>query len=166
MTKPKIKIEGDNLIRVADGARWSNAVMDWVLPRSKRKGVTEWAPARLGPMPKVPAPEGTHIAYFRRKGLRYGHHKLPRNLRTRTRLAGEQNWRCCYCERTMHLDENLPIATRASIEHVVPRSKGGNNSWNNLVAACNQCNTKRGSAFDAFEFFWLLRGVICIQDKA
>jgi 5-methylcytosine-specific restriction endonuclease McrA len=30
-----------------------------------------------------------------------------------------------------------------SIDHVVPRSRGGEHKWDNVVAACRQCNTRK-----------------------
>lgn len=40
--------------------------------------------------------------------------------------------RCQYC--------GLPAE---SIDHVVPRSRGGLHSWDNVVAACRRCNTRK-----------------------
>jgi len=31
-----------------------------------------------------------------------------------------------------------------SIDHVVPRSKGGEHTWENVVAACRSCNVRKG----------------------
>ena len=31
-----------------------------------------------------------------------------------------------------------------SIDHVVPRSRGGETSWENVVCSCLTCNTKKG----------------------
>lgn len=31
-----------------------------------------------------------------------------------------------------------------NLDHVVPRAKGGRHSWDNLVAACHRCNTRKG----------------------
>ena len=42
---------------------------------------------------------------------------------------------CQYCGST----------TRLTIDHVLPRSKGGDDSWENLVVACSSCNTKKGN---------------------
>ena len=42
---------------------------------------------------------------------------------------------CQYCGAT----------TKLTIDHVVPRSRGGDASWENLVVACSSCNTKKGN---------------------
>jgi 5-methylcytosine-specific restriction endonuclease McrA len=41
--------------------------------------------------------------------------------------------RCQYCG-----------GTAESIDHVVPRSKGGEHTWENVVAACRPCNVRKG----------------------
>lgn len=40
---------------------------------------------------------------------------------------------CVYCSR--------PAGT---VDHVVPRSRGGESSWENLVACCGPCNVRKG----------------------
>jgi hypothetical protein len=45
---------------------------------------------------------------------------------------------CMYCGKKLIMQET-------SIEHVVPQSKGGPNSLENMVIACKACNTKAGS---------------------
>ena len=32
-----------------------------------------------------------------------------------------------------------------TLDHVVPRSRGGNSTWENLVACCHECNRKKGN---------------------
>ena len=34
---------------------------------------------------------------------------------------------------------------RLNIDHVVPRSMGGKNTWTNLVCTCHECNTRKGN---------------------
>ena len=34
----------------------------------------------------------------------------------------------------------------ATIDHVIPRSRGGKETWKNLVIACTKCNCKKGSS--------------------
>jgi 5-methylcytosine-specific restriction endonuclease McrA len=41
---------------------------------------------------------------------------------------------CMYCGSTRRL----------TIDHVIPRCKGGDDSWENLTVACSSCNTKKG----------------------
>lgn len=33
-----------------------------------------------------------------------------------------------------------------SIDHVIPRARGGQHVWENVVAACRPCNTRKGSS--------------------
>ncbi|MGH9063317.1 MAG: HNH endonuclease [Acidimicrobiales bacterium] len=40
--------------------------------------------------------------------------------------------RCQYCG-----------ATAENIDHVIPRSRGGTHTWDNVVAACRPCNTRK-----------------------
>lgn len=42
--------------------------------------------------------------------------------------------RCAYCGRSA-----------ATIDHVQPRSRGGRDTWENLVAACLKCNNKKSN---------------------
>jgi len=41
---------------------------------------------------------------------------------------------CQYCGSTKQL----------TLDHVIPRSKGGNHSWDNVVIACEPCNSRKG----------------------
>lgn len=52
---------------------------------------------------------------------------------TRTNLLARDNHRCAYCP-----------ARATTIDHVVPRSKGGLHRWENVVAACERCNGRKG----------------------
>ena len=45
--------------------------------------------------------------------------------------------RCQYCNR------RLP-SSLLSLDHVIPRSRGGQTSWENVVCACLKCNVKKG----------------------
>lgn len=46
------------------------------------------------------------------------------------------NHTCQYCGR----DE-----VELTIDHVIPKSRGGNTSWENVVVACQECNLKKGN---------------------
>jgi 5-methylcytosine-specific restriction endonuclease McrA len=60
------------------------------------------------------------------------HHKVPL---TRENIIKRDNYECVYCG-----DNNARLLT---IDHVIPQSKGGTNSWDNLVAACKKCNGEK-----------------------
>jgi 5-methylcytosine-specific restriction endonuclease McrA len=61
--------------------------------------------------------------------------RVPRRTRTLSRkgiLARDQHT-CQYC-----MDPQP--ATRLTLDHIIPRSRGGANAWENLVASCFACN--------------------------
>lgn len=53
---------------------------------------------------------------------------------TRLNIFKRDNHSCQYCGSNKDL----------SIDHVMPRSRGGGSSWKNLVAACKPCNARKG----------------------
>lgn len=55
---------------------------------------------------------------------------------TRRSLLSRDHYTCQYCGAT---DQPL------TIDHVVPRSKGGKTEWTNVVAACGSCNRRKGN---------------------
>ena len=63
----------------------------------------------------------------------------------RTKLSERQNHRCCYCGVAMTRIGETPDyrLTMMTIEHVVPQSEGGTDDEDNLVAACQSCNSTR-----------------------
>jgi 5-methylcytosine-specific restriction endonuclease McrA len=68
-----------------------------------------------------------------------GYDRLPKQhvkLNRRNLFARDGN-RCQYCGRTFPTQE-------LSIDHVVPRTQGGGESWENLVCSCVKCNAKKG----------------------
>lgn len=62
-----------------------------------------------------------------------------------------QDGKCKWCKRKMGLKpfgEMAPLAPlTATIDHVKPRSKGGKDSFENSVAACCECNGKKGDVY-------------------
>ena len=59
-------------------------------------------------------------------------------------------WECQYCG----IDLNKTLAT---IDHVLPRSRGGETSWKNCVASCKYCNRKKANKTPAEAGMPLLR---------
>jgi 5-methylcytosine-specific restriction endonuclease McrA len=68
-----------------------------------------------------------------------GYDRLPTQLvklNRRNLFARDRN-QCQYCGRHFPTSE-------LSIDHVLPRSLGGGDSWENLVCACIRCNARKG----------------------
>jgi 5-methylcytosine-specific restriction endonuclease McrA len=51
---------------------------------------------------------------------------------TRRAVFARDEWRCQYCG-----------AAAENLDHVVPRSRGGSHTWDNVVAACRRCNSRK-----------------------
>jgi 5-methylcytosine-specific restriction endonuclease McrA len=47
-------------------------------------------------------------------------------------------------KRDSHKCQYCGTGKELTIDHVIPRSKGGKTSWTNLVTACKKCNTHKG----------------------
>ena len=59
----------------------------------------------------------------------------PRVKLTKREVFRRDNYTCQYCGRqTTHL----------TIDHVIPRHRGGQHRWDNLVTACPPCNRHKG----------------------
>jgi len=68
-----------------------------------------------------------------------GFDRVPRQtikLNRRNVYARDHN-HCQYCG-------SLFSNSELSMDHVIPRSHGGRTTWDNIVAACIPCNTKKG----------------------
>jgi 5-methylcytosine-specific restriction endonuclease McrA len=57
---------------------------------------------------------------------------------SRRNLYRRDGYRCQYCGKGQS-------AAELSIDHVVPRSRGGRTTWDNCVLSCIPCNVKKGS---------------------
>jgi|WetSurMetagenome_2_1015567.scaffolds.fasta_scaffold267513_3 5-methylcytosine-specific restriction endonuclease McrA len=63
---------------------------------------------------------------------------LKFNIRlTRKNIFVRDRYRCQYCGQD-------GTASSLTLDHCTPRSKGGKFSWDNLVASCVTCNSKKG----------------------
>ncbi|MEI2702491.1 MAG: HNH endonuclease [Baekduia sp.] len=65
--------------------------------------------------------------------VRVPHDRHARRI-TRRAVFARDDWTCQYCGSK----------TTLTIDHVVPRSKGGTSGWENLVASCAPCNRRKG----------------------
>ncbi len=76
---------------------------------------------------QIPAPEVVRLRYY----VKVPHERrAPLNRRT---VFVRDDHSCQYCGRKAE-----------SLDHVVPRSRGGAHTWTNVVACCRSCNTSKG----------------------
>ena len=63
------------------------------------------------------------------------HRPRPRVRLCKREILRRDGYHCQYCGHQ---------TSQLTIDHVVPRYRGGEHSWGNLVAACPQCNRRKG----------------------
>jgi 5-methylcytosine-specific restriction endonuclease McrA len=67
--------------------------------------------------------------------------RIPRRMRlpcSRRGVLARDRETCQYCGAQ-------PGRLHLTVDHVLPRSKGGLTTWENVVAACRECNHRKGS---------------------
>ena len=66
--------------------------------------------------------------------------RIPRDVHrrkiTRKAVLARDAYTCQYCGRE---------ASGLTVDHVIPRSRGGESVWENIVASCAPCNRKKGN---------------------
>jgi 5-methylcytosine-specific restriction endonuclease McrA len=63
----------------------------------------------------------------------------PRTVKfNRRNIFHRDRNRCQYCG-------GRPIDSELTIDHIIPRSRGGRTVWENVVVACTRCNVRKGS---------------------
>ncbi|HYT29743.1 MAG TPA: HNH endonuclease [Actinomycetota bacterium] len=75
---------------------------------------------------EVPAPSVIRLRYLVRVPYR------ATAALTRRAVFARDAWTCQYCG-----------ATAENMDHVIPKSLGGTHTWDNVVAACRRCNSKK-----------------------
>ena len=67
-----------------------------------------------------------------------GKFKLKFNVRlTRKNILIRDKFRCKYCGKE-------GTGSTLTLDHIIPRSRGGKFTWQNIVASCLECNAKKG----------------------
>jgi 5-methylcytosine-specific restriction endonuclease McrA len=78
------------------------------------------------------------------------YYSVPKKIlrATRGNILERDNYACVYCSKR-------PPVSKLTLDHIIPRSRWDEvsperkpnefNSWENLVTACRECNTKKGS---------------------
>ncbi len=70
----------------------------------------------------------------------HDYRRIPHQTRSLSRknILMRDRYTCQYCQKIMPAGE-------LTLDHVMPRSRGGPTSWENLVACCHPCNNRKGS---------------------
>jgi hypothetical protein len=68
--------------------------------------------------------------------LVYKHVPLRMQVTTRRNILVRDGYRCQYCGLRFHGGD-------LTLDHIIPRSQGGKNSWENLVACCRKDNHRK-----------------------
>jgi 5-methylcytosine-specific restriction endonuclease McrA len=74
---------------------------------------------------------------------------VPRKFRrqvTNTFLFARDGYRCQYCGKHRAQLRGREFLTR---DHILPVSRGGDNTWANVVTACSPCNNRKGNHLPA-----------------
>lgn len=69
------------------------------------------------------------------KLTRYVHIPYKGVVLTRENVFKRDGFKCQYCGTSKEL----------TLDHLIPKAKGGKTTWNNLVTACKRCNSKKGN---------------------
>lgn len=64
----------------------------------------------------------------------------PRNARRKFRqsIFESWEWKCAYCDKELDTKS-------ATIDHIIPKFKGGHNVKSNMICSCSKCNRSKGS---------------------
>ncbi len=63
------------------------------------------------------------------------HRPRPRVRLSKREIFRRDNYACQYCGSK---------TGRLTIDHIIPRHRGGDHTWDNLATACQSCNLKKG----------------------
>jgi len=66
--------------------------------------------------------------------------RIPRQIAlapSRRTVMARDNYTCQYCG-------DAPGRANLTMDHVLPRSRGGQTTWDNVVTACRSCNMRKG----------------------
>ena len=70
--------------------------------------------------------------------LEYRRIPLQARSLSRKNILMRDRYTCQYCQKTFSSNE-------LTLDHVIPRSRKGETTWENLVACCHPCNNRKGN---------------------
>ena len=79
----------------------------------------------------IPLPSVIRLLEYRR---------IPHQTRalSRKNILMRDRYTCQYCQKVLNTSD-------LTLDHVIPRSRGGETTWENLVACCHSCNRRKGN---------------------
>lgn len=77
----------------------------------------------------MPAPSVIRLMYLVRR-------PMPQRRLTRREAFMRDRHRCQYCGKE---------TKELTLDHVIPRQRGGRHDWENVVSACTTCNHRKGN---------------------
>ncbi|GAB4529948.1 MAG: HNH endonuclease [Anaerolineae bacterium] len=80
----------------------------------------------------IPTPLVIRLVYYVRIPYRVS---LPLTRRT---VLARDHYTCQYCG-------SQPPRKELTVDHILPRSRGGHTTWDNVVTACQRCNGRKGN---------------------
>lgn len=95
--------------------------------------------------------------------------RVPQSARERRKLARmvfeREGGACFYCDEPVSMEARVYLSTdfklarlngAATVDHIIPQSRGGGDTMGNIVCACLECNTERGD-MPAVDFLYMKR---------
>jgi len=86
--------------------------------------------------------ESYYRPYYKDKNIWASICKVERGKVTnkmRFAIYERDGYKCCKCHRS---------TSNLEIDHIIPISKGGKSTWDNLQTLCHECNVKKGADID------------------
>ena len=108
---------------------WQRALTLLTLGKVEVLQEYDWSVRTVTVVVKVPAVVRLLRAFRRRK--------QPVKF-SRVNIYARDGYRCQYCGAKCTLDE-------LTYDHVIPRSRGGRTTWENIVSCCYSCNAKKAN---------------------
>jgi len=122
----------------ASARLWGRAACSGTMP--DMEGVVLVLNQNYEPLNVCNLPRAFRLVFGQRAEVLEYDHQTIRSPRPRVRLTRREvfirdGYTCQYCGHQ---------ASDLTLDHVVPRHRGGPHTWDNLVTACKACNHKKG----------------------
>jgi 5-methylcytosine-specific restriction endonuclease McrA len=71
--------------------------------------------------------------------LQYRYIPIRTQIVTRDNIFNRDDHQCMYCGKVF-------TSRHLTLDHIIPKSRGGKGTWENLVTCCHPCNKKKGDS--------------------